>query len=49
MTFQIISKHGHVELYINGAFYCSADTVSEAVEEYNKYVKRRLYNENKSS
>lgn len=48
MTFQIISKHGHVELYINGTFYCSADTVSEAVEEYNNYMERRSHNENKN-
>lgn len=49
MNFNIIPKHGHVELYINGAFYCSADTFAEAIREYNEYVKRRLANESKST
>lgn len=42
MAFNIIHKHGHVELYINGNFYCSADTFAEALKEYNDYVKEGL-------
>lgn len=49
MTFKIVPKHGHVELYINGAFYCSADTYAEALGEYNDYVKARNANETQST
>ena len=50
MAFNIVHKHGHVELYINGKFYCSADNFSEALNEYNNYVKERLgLNENQSA
>lgn len=49
MTFRIVPKHGHVELYINGAFYCSADNFGEALNEYNDYVKARNVNETQSS
>ena len=41
---------GHVELHINGAFYCTADNRREALQEYNKYVEERLKaNENQSA
>ena len=50
MAFNIVHKHGHVELYINGDFYCSADTFAEALIEYNNYIKERLKaNENQNS
>lgn len=49
MPFDIVHKHGHVELYINGKFYCSADTTAEAMREYNQYVEERFVNENKST
>ena len=50
MSFNIVYKHGHVELYINGNFYCTADTFAEAITEYNDYVKERLNaNENQSA
>ena len=42
MPFEIVHNHGHVDLYINGTFYCSADTFGEAIREYNEYVKERL-------
>jgi hypothetical protein len=47
--FQIKQVLGHVELYINGVFYCTADNHKDAMEAYNEYVKERLKNENKSS
>lgn len=50
MSFRIIPKGGHVELHINGKFYCSADNTREAIKEYNEYVKGRLkLSESKSS
>lgn len=33
IDFEIIHVAGHYEVYINGDFYCSADTFSEAVSE----------------
>jgi hypothetical protein len=49
IKFQIKQIFGRVELHINGKFYCTADNHREAMQEYNKYVKERLKNENKSS
>jgi hypothetical protein len=31
--YSIIHIHDHYEIYINGRFYCSADTMEEAVRE----------------
>lgn len=36
MTYRIIPINGHFEIYVNGKFYCSADTWSEAVKEIEK-------------
>ena len=33
MSYQIIQVKGHYEIYINGEFYCSADSLSEAQSE----------------
>ena len=33
MNYQIKNNHGHYELYIDGIFHCSADTISEIVTE----------------
>lgn len=33
MTYEIKSIHGHFEVYANGKFICSADTMMEAVKE----------------
>lgn len=38
MTVNIVPNRGHWEVHINGKFYCSADTFSEAVMEYKKYM-----------
>ena len=42
MDFYTVYNHGHIDLYINGKFYCSVDKLSEAIEEYNNYVKERV-------
>lgn len=50
MAFNIVYKNGHVELYINGNFYCTADNFAEAFQEYNDYMKERSKaNENQSA
>lgn len=33
MNCRIVNNHGHFEVYINGTFYCSADTMTEAIYE----------------
>lgn len=38
MTYKITPNHGHYEVYIDGKFYCSADTWNEAVREAEKYL-----------
>ena len=37
MKYEIIDVRGHYEIYINGNFYCSADTYTEAIREINNY------------
>lgn len=37
-NYQIISKNGHYEVYVNGKFYCSADTIIEAARELESMV-----------
>ena len=37
MTYKIIPIKEHYVVYINGKFYCSADTWNEAVKEIEKY------------
>lgn len=32
-TYKIVHVNGHYEVYIDGKFYCSADTLTEAVKE----------------
>ena len=38
MTPEIRPVHEHFEVYINGQFYCSADTWKEADDEIKNYV-----------
>ena len=33
MSYRIIRNNGHFDVYIDGKFYCSADTMSEVVRE----------------
>ena len=37
MTYNIIHVNGHYEVYINGIFYCSADTINAAAKEIEEY------------
>lgn len=37
VEYKIEHKDQHYELYINGRFYCSTDTIEEAVEEMEAY------------
>lgn len=39
MTYKIKPDRGHFLVYIDGKFYCSADTMSEAINEIRKYNK----------
>lgn len=34
-TYKIIHVNDHYEVYIDGRFYCSADTIQEAESEIN--------------
>ena len=40
MSVKITPKRGHWEVYINGKFYCSADSFNEAVKVYQEYEGR---------
>lgn len=40
MNYKIVPKHGHYEVYIDGKFYCSADTMNEAAKEIEGYEGR---------
>lgn len=37
MDFVILSKFGHYEVYLNGEFFCTADSYSEAEREIEEY------------
>lgn len=37
-VYSISKKDDHYEVYINGEFYCSADTIEEAVNEINELM-----------
>lgn len=39
MKYSITPVYDHYEVYINGKFYCSADTWFEAVREIEEYQK----------
>jgi uncharacterized protein YxjI len=34
--YEIKQNNGHYELYVNGKFYCSADTFTEAAQEIDR-------------
>ena len=36
MKIEAISVRGHYEIFVDGKFYCSADTQTEAAEEIEK-------------
>ena len=33
MSYRIVNNNGHYDVYVDGKFYCSADTMEEAVHE----------------
>ena len=37
MDYQIIPVRGHYDVYLNGEFFCSADTQAEATKEIEEY------------
>lgn len=37
MNYTILPVRGHLEVYINGKFYCSADNMREAEMEIRNY------------
>lgn len=37
-SYEIIPERDHYEVYIDGLFYCSADTLGEAVEEVEEFL-----------
>lgn len=39
MDIRVVHNAGHYDMYIDGEFYCSADTLSEAREEVKNAVK----------
>lgn len=39
---EVMHERDHYEVYIDGMFYCSADTVSEAVYEIEKYYEAEV-------
>ena len=39
MKYKIVDVYGHYEVYINGNFYCSVDTYTEAIREIENYEK----------
>lgn len=41
MSVTITPNRGHWEVYIDGKFYCSADSFNEAVKEYHDYEQGR--------
>lgn len=41
MNYRITPKYGHYEVHINGKFYCSADTMHEAIREIQNYARGR--------
>lgn len=41
MAYQVINVRGHYEVYIDGKFVCSGDTINEAVREAEEYLAER--------
>lgn len=39
-NFEIRHEREHYEVYVNGIFYCSADTVVEAAQDIEKYIEK---------
>ena len=37
---RVVNNAGHYDVYLEGAFYCSADTYSEAIDEVEKCLEK---------
>lgn len=44
-NYEIFSKDGHYEVYINNEFYCTADTFQEGLDEVETYYNEVAYEE----
>ena len=40
--FEVRKNKGHYDVYVNGHFYCSADTLAEASVECKNYTEREV-------
>lgn len=38
VSYKIVNARGHYDAYVDGKFYCSADTFGEALEEIEKLL-----------
>lgn len=43
--YEIKNNNGHYELYVNGTFYCSADTFTEAAKEIDSLIYKKVKEE----
>lgn len=43
MSYKIVPRNGHFEIYIDGKFYCSADSWNEAEREIEEYQDEHCY------
>lgn len=41
LNYNIKHEHDHYSVYIEGQFYCSADTLVEAATDVEKYIEER--------
>lgn len=39
MSYRIVPYHGHFQVYINGKFFCSTDTIAEAIKEVEEFYR----------
>lgn len=40
-SMMVIHERDHYELWVDGEFFCSADTVSEAMKEYEEWYAQK--------
>ena len=43
MSYKIVPRYGHYELYINGNLYCTADSWNAAEREIENYEAEHCY------
>lgn len=47
MEYEIMRSKGHYEIFINGNFYCTADSYPEAEREIKNYISEKGSEEGK--